>query len=264
MKEEVMIWGKTYPNLSDTHQETVCTGGSIVATGQPVRLYPIRHRYLPEMERFSLFDVVQMDIQDSTKDSRPESCRLVHPRIEKLYHVPSTNGWIERHRIIYRDTSWHYGCLERLHEERERGDASLGFVPVGSLEGAEAEPRSDEEREEHEEKLARIKAQLDLLEGEVKDLDFFPYRFRVRWRCRTSDCPGHHGQVLDWGLYQLARRRGVRKAVEKLEDLGDVERYDLHFFMGNYKAHQQYFGVVALWYPLRTELEQALQQGSLL
>lgn len=264
MKQNVLIWGKTYPNLSDTHRETVCTGGSLIESGKPVRLYPIRMRYLPELEQFSLYDVVRIDVRPSTSDSRPESCKLIHPRVEKLYHVSTNNGWIERHRIIHRDTSWHYDCFDHLRQARERSKASLGFVKVRSLDNVEVEKRPEEERVAHMKKLEKLQAQPDLLEGEVKTLDFFPYRFRVWWHCMAADCEGHHAMVLDWGLGQLARKRDTSAAVAKMESLGDLDRYDLGFFMGNYKAHPQNFGVVALWYPLRADLERALLQGALL
>lgn len=264
MRREILIWGKTYPELSESHRETVCTGGCIVETGEPVRLYPVKLRYLPDIQQFSLFDVVSMDIKPSTSDYRPESYKLAHPRIDPLYDVPTTNGWIQRHRIVFRDTSWHYGCLNDLEEARQISNTSLGFVRVASLDSVEYEKRPDEDREAHERKLDRLKSQPDLLEGEMKDLEFFPFRIRAYWTCESFDCDGHNAMVLDWGLGQLARKRGIAAAVRKMESLGDLDRYDLRFFLGNYKAHPQNFGVVALWYPLRGQLEEALQQGSLL
>lgn len=264
MRRKILIWGKTYPNLSESHRETVCTGGCLADTGAPVRLYPIKLRYLPELQQFSLYDVVSMAVRPSTSDPRPESMKLAHPRIDPEYHVPTDAGWIQRYRIIFRDKSWHYPCLAKLHEARERDSSSLGFIKVRALDSVEAEDRPDEDRGAHERKLRRLKAQPDLLEGETKDLEFFPYRIRVRWRCSDLECPGHHAQVLDWGLGQLARKAGIAKAIDKMKSLGDLDRLDLAFFVGNYKQHPQHFGVVALWYPPRQKLRQALEQSDLL
>ena len=41
----VLIWGKTYPELSKKYVETVCTGG-VREDGSPIRLYPVPLRYL--------------------------------------------------------------------------------------------------------------------------------------------------------------------------------------------------------------------------
>jgi hypothetical protein len=42
---KVLIFGKTYPELSTKYVETVCTGG-LLESGQPIRLYPVPLRYL--------------------------------------------------------------------------------------------------------------------------------------------------------------------------------------------------------------------------
>src|SRR5689334_7137004 len=43
--EQVLIWGKTYPELSRRYSETVCTAG-LRQDGTPIRLYPVPLRYL--------------------------------------------------------------------------------------------------------------------------------------------------------------------------------------------------------------------------
>ncbi|HLM44283.1 MAG TPA: hypothetical protein VK458_10455, partial [Myxococcaceae bacterium] len=121
----------------------------------------------------------------------------------------------------------------------------------------------------HQEKLARLMSKLDLFGQPQRQLEFYPFKIRVGWRCERLDgsrrCPGHTATVLDWGLGELARKAGPEKAVAKMESLADLNRYDLRFYMGNFKAHPKNFGIVSLWYPLRAEFERhAYEQGSLL
>ncbi len=51
-ERKILIWGKTYPELSKKYIETVCTAG-VLESGKPVRLYPITYRYLND-EQFKL------------------------------------------------------------------------------------------------------------------------------------------------------------------------------------------------------------------
>ena len=44
-REKILIWAKTYPELSSKYLETVCTAG-MLPSGKPLRLYPIPYRYL--------------------------------------------------------------------------------------------------------------------------------------------------------------------------------------------------------------------------
>jgi hypothetical protein len=56
-KIRVLIWGKTYPELSTHYRETVCTGG-VREDGSPIRLYPVPLRYLDTEKRYELYDWV--------------------------------------------------------------------------------------------------------------------------------------------------------------------------------------------------------------
>jgi hypothetical protein len=75
-REKILIWAKTYPELSSKYLETVCTAG-MLPSGKPLRLYPIPYRYLAgEKEQFSLYQWIAADILKKHDDSRPESFRI--------------------------------------------------------------------------------------------------------------------------------------------------------------------------------------------
>jgi hypothetical protein len=52
--KKILIWGKTCPELSTAHTETVCTAG-VTEEGTPIRLYPIPYRYLDEEDKFKKY-----------------------------------------------------------------------------------------------------------------------------------------------------------------------------------------------------------------
>jgi hypothetical protein len=70
-EHKVLIWGKTYPELSKKYIETVCTAG-VLESGKPVRLYPITYRYLND-EQFKLYQWITAGLLKNPGDSRPES-----------------------------------------------------------------------------------------------------------------------------------------------------------------------------------------------
>lgn len=260
---QILVWGKTYPELSARHRETVCTGGTFVETGRPVRLYPISLRYLDAHKQYSLYDIIEVPTAPSSKDTRPESRKVTGSGLNIVRSVPTDGDWAARHRIVFMDTSWHFDCLDLLKAAHARDRTSLGLIPVRTFDAIEVEERPRKERDEHDAKLKKLKEQTEIFAPATKHLDFLPWRFRVRWHCKASGCRGHHSLVLDWGLGELARRLGADAAVQKMEQIGDPVEHDLRFFMGNYKAHPQHYGVVGLWYPKRTKIEAALSQGSL-
>jgi hypothetical protein len=60
-------------------------------------------------------------------------------------------------------------------------------------------------------------------------------------------------QVLDWGLCELQRRDGDEKALNRMKELCDLDKYDLKFFLGNLFMHPASFLIVGMWYPKRRD-----------
>lgn len=251
--KRVLIWAKTYPELSDKHRETVCTGGC-TEDGQPIRLYPVPLRYLKEKARYRLYDWVTVRVQKHPRDRRPESYLVVGEPLQGEHLDPSGPGWPQRRDTVFRDTRWHYHCLEDLKRAQSTRRTSMGFVRVREVERVWIKYRTAEDRAQHNAKLARLKQQAkqtDMfgLRGQQFDLQFQDHRIHVAWRCQSPSCPGHTAGILDWGLAELGRREGAEKARERIEALANLAKHELAFFVGNFKAHQGEFGIIGLWYP---------------
>jgi len=130
---------------------------------------------------------------------------------------------------------------------------------VEMLERGEEENRSFSEKfADLQERLEAQRAQLTLFEQavppEMKRLDFLRARVQVSWLCQGADCAGHRMQVLDWEICELQRKRGDAAAVRKLQELTDLSRYALRFFLGNLFVHPQSFMIIGIWYPKKAHL----------
>lgn len=257
---KILIWGKTAPELSARYRETVCTGGCF-EDGSPIRLYPIPFRYLANEKQFRLYSWIEAPVRKSRSDSRPESYKVKWQAIDIVGpRLGTENGWAARREIIFKDPSWHFDCLEQLKDEQERSGQSLGVVKPREITRIKLEERSDEERREHEKKLRDLKAQIDLFGHEMKELDFLPFRVKLWWKCEANAadvrCPGHSATIFDWGLYVLGMRDGKDKALARIDELCDLDQYDLHLFMGNINRRRHIFTNVGLWYPKKMHMQQ--------
>ena len=259
--KRILIWGKTYLELSQQYGETVCTAGCL-EDGSPVRIYPVPFRLLDDYEQYSLYQWITAPTRPSADDPRPESYKIDVGGIDPGDTIGTDPGWMARRQIIEKDLSWHFDSVGDLKTAQRQSDRSLGIVPVGDVRRVYIEERSEEKEAEHQKQLHARRAQNDLFQEQSSPhLQFQKHRVKVEWTCGTPrsvhpDCPGHDMTILDWGLGELARREGPRKARQKMEKFADPRTYDLKFFLGNMLAHQKTFTIVGLWYPKRKDLRE--------
>lgn len=254
--ERILIWGKTYPELSATYTETVCTAG-VLESGQPVRLYPFPLRYMEKDSRFAVYDWITVPVSKSTRDTRQESFKVEYEKLQRLDHIGAgPAGWAERQRWVFKDPSWRYANMGDLLNAAKTANQSLGIIRPGIIEDVMLEKKTAGEEADFHRKLESVGQQHDLFadpEAARKELRFRAYRILLRWRCDgfCAQCrrAPHRMQVLDWGLFELAQKRGWEKAVQKLGEISNPGAHDFHLFLGNTKAHPHNFLVVGLWYP---------------
>jgi hypothetical protein len=261
--EKILIWGKTYPELSKKYIETVCTAG-VLETGKPVRLYPITYRYLND-ERFRLYQWITAGIQRNPSDARPESYKIDCDSIQIGEALPATpDEWGKRSEFVFRDKDWQFESVEALLEAQKRDKTSIGIVAPQTIIKVEVHDRSLEDAQSFEQKFDDLKrtveaqrAQIqmfgDAIPPEMKKLEFLKSRVIVSWRCFGPQCSGHNMQVLDWGLCELQRREGGDAALNRMKELVRLDIYDLKFFLGNLYQHPASFLIIGLWYPKRRD-----------
>lgn len=255
-----VIFGKTYPEPSKRYYETVCTGALRVSDGRPIRLYPIPLRYMSDDSKYKLWDEIEVPIDRSKKDQRPESFKIDPERLRCLDRVPpDKHGWAERRALLDRSTDWHYLGMAELKAANKARKTSIGLVVPGSVERVELAEKATEERQEFQKKCEdlRLRKESDMFDPLYHRLDFLPKEIYLHWSyarpCDTCARHPHRMKVLDWGLLQLARSKGWDAAVRKLEEISNPRTHEFRMFLGNFAQHPSNFGVIALWYPLRQE-----------
>lgn len=169
--------------------------------------------------------------------------------------LSTKHGWSARRAIIFKDRSWHYECLDELKARQRLDRSSLGLIPVADVEKVTLKPRPPESEEKHRERAAEMQ-QTDLFRGRQPELEWFPSRVHVSWRCRSPSCGGHGAQVFDWGLGELGRREGEAAMLSKMQSIADPRVHDLRFFMGNIKSYPRSFVIVGVWYPKLKHMQQ--------
>jgi hypothetical protein len=260
-EHKILIWGKTYPELSKKYIETVCTAG-VLESGKPVRLYPITYRYLND-EQFKLYQWITAGLLKNPNDPRPESYKIDCDSITLGETLPATGDeWGKRGEFMFKDKGWQFESVDDLQAAQKRDRTSIGIVTPRAITKVEAADRSEEDAQSFEEKFEDLKktveaqrSQIQMFEDaippEMKKLEFLKSRVMVSWLCHAKACSGHRMQVLDWGLCELQRREGSEAAVKRMAEICRLETYDLRFFLGNLFQYPTSFLIVGMWYPKR-------------
>ena len=263
--ERILIFGKTYPELSTKYTETVCTGG-LREDGRPVRLFPVWLRYLEGNKQYKLYQWIDVPITKSTQDPRPESFRIDPTRLVCRELVDTDGGtWRRRKELVFRDRNWHFGGLDALREAERTTKRSIGLIKPGSVDDVRVIRKEPGEREAFERKRRRLQAvkESDLFDPDYRMLSFLENDIRLYWRCedrcKTCHRVPHAMNILDWGLLELARREGRDKALSRLQSVANLSKHDFRLFLGTFRLHPKNFGVIGLWYPpLEKESDQML------
>lgn len=253
---KILIWGKTYPELSRRYRETVCTGG-VLEDGSPVRLYPVPLRYLDRDEQYQKYDWIELAIARNPQDARPESYRVKTDHMKFLGHLePGGEGWPSRKDFMFRNADWQFPNVDALKSAHEASGRSLGIIRPGQIDEVRMEEKPAAEASEFAKRLEEILSQGELFGSKPKELQYLRFHLKLLWRCAEpcSVCrrAPHDMKVLDWEALELARRLGFQVAKTRLEEITNLETMDFHLFMGNFAQHPSAFGIVGLWYPMKS------------
>ena len=241
-KERILITVKTYPTLSATYGETVCTAG-IREDGSWVRLYPVPFRRLDEKQQYKKYDWIECRLQRNQKDTRPESFRPLDPaELIPVAHMYTTDEWRERRQLIL-NTAKVYTSLEELIAGAKVNRMSLAvFKPAKILDFVWEE----EDREWNADKLRQMRnmyKQMDIFEDNAWRETFriipkLPYSFSYRF----EDVNGRESklQILDWEVGALfwncmeSCHNHEKLALDKVRKkyLDEFLTKDLHLFLG--------------------------------
>ncbi len=239
-KERVLIAVKTYPTLSKTYAELVCTAG-FREDGSWIRIYPSPFRFLSDDQRYGKYQWIELDLIKNKKDPRPES--YSPSNIDDIVlgdKIGTGQDWAYRRELILDPNDVHTN-LDTIIAGAKLMEYSLAiFKPSEVLDFIIEETDAKWEMS----KLEAAQAALDQgsLFDESNSSDFkitrkLPYKFSYKF----LDDAGTESTLMieDWEIGQLywncLKGSTPKEAAQKVRQkyLDDFARTkDLHFFMG--------------------------------
>lgn len=216
--ERILIAVKTYPSLSRSYDELVCTAG-FHENGEWIRIYPIPFRKLDFDKRYPKYTWIEVDIEKNQSDPRPESHRIKdYTKIKIVGEIPADGkSWDDRRKYVLKNI--HTNLKELIDEANNKNTISLAtFKPSRILNFSYCEVKN---REWNKDKLDSINArahQMDLFGGEESPfqvVDKLPYKFYYQFEdeegtqsCRPLITAGANGRLGD------SSRNGLCSEVE--------------------------------------------------
>lgn len=241
-KERILITVKTYPTLSKTYTELVCTAG-FREDGSWIRIYPSPFRFLNDDQRYKKYQWIELDLVKNKKDPRPESyspANIDDIVLGEAIGTGSKRDWAERKQLVLEPNTIHTNLDTVIAGAKAMEYSLVVFKPSEVLDFL-IEP-TDAEWEIG--KLEAAKAALDqgsLFDESTND-DFkimpkLPFKFKYKFK----DDSGKVSELMieDWEIGQLywncLKGNTPEQAAQKVREkyLDDFARTkDLHFFLG--------------------------------
>lgn len=252
----MMVTVKGYPVVGK-HGEAVCVAGVSTDTSTPkwVRLFPVPFRDLPGGQRFSKYDVIEVDeARRPSSDGRPESIRPNVDTLKKLRRIDSNGNWAKRYKYIEPLVIPSMCEMLRLQAESR---TSLGVFRPGEVIDLVIEQGDDQWGPSKQ----AITQQGSLLAPPKSELEKIPYIFKYKYRCCEDDCKGHEQSIIDWEIAAAFRqwRRdygseqvALQKLREKWIEVLCAPDVDTHFFVGNQHRHPRSFLVWGVFWPKKS------------
>jgi hypothetical protein len=269
--ERILILAKTYPSPSAKHTETSCVAG-INESGQPRRLYPVPFRLISGEQQFKKWQWIQVRIEKSPADHRPESHRVFVDTIQAEEVLTTEKKWALRRPWIEKLPS--FNGFTALEASREQAGISLALLRPKRLVRLEIVPADNPEwTEEEMAKLLHDQNQGSLFEQEedrkqLKLLKKLPFDFYYYYVCDTANGEVEYKhKIVDWevGMLFWTCKKSHGSAWEmpfraKLE--ADFSEKDLMFMMGNIHRFQYQWLIISLVYPPK-QIPEDVSQGQL-
>lgn len=239
-KERVLIAVKTYPTLSKTYTELVCTAG-FRGDGSWIRIYPSPFRFLSDDQRYGKYQWIELDLVKNKKDPRPESFSPSNiDDISLGEKVGTGQDWFYRKHLILDRNTVHTNLATIIAGAKAMEYSLAIFKPTKVLDLIVEETEADWEISKFEAaKAARDQGSLfdESDSGDFKIMPKLPFKFSYKF----IDDAGTKSTLMieDWEIGQLywnclkssTPERAAQKVRQKyLDDFAQTK--DLHLFMG--------------------------------
>lgn len=241
-RERILITVKTYPTLSSSYGELVCTAG-LRENGSWIRIYPVPFRLLDEYKKFTKYQFIEANVIRNSKDPRVESHKVDFESLKITGEKLNTKDCWQQRRNWVLGRGQVYDDLAYLIEAANvRNELSLATFKPAEIIDFIAQPVSGEWDQEKVLKIQQESRQLELFdEWEpvklTKSLNKVPWKFSYRLR----DAKGKESTMMieDWEIGALywnclkdcgVPEAAVKKVREKYFDLFCSK--DLYLYLG--------------------------------
>ncbi|MCF7954566.1 MAG: hypothetical protein K9M75_02075 [Phycisphaerae bacterium] len=242
--EKVLITVKTYPALSTSYGELVCTAG-VTEDGSWVRIYPIPFRRLNDDLQFKKYNWIELPLERNQKDDRPESFRPKDlTAIKTVGHMGTSDKWQERRRFILGKVKCFDSIEELICLAKEKNELSLALFKPKEVTGFYW--KEEDSREWDEKKLNSIIA--DMKQGQLFEQEEFKEDFKLarklpyvcRYKFIDSKGKSCDLSIRDWELGALfwnclkaggSEKEALEKVKQKYWDDFALTK-DMYFFLG--------------------------------
>ena len=258
----ILVTVKTYPTLSSTYDEIVCTAG-FRENASWIRLYPVPFRKFDEYQRYKKFQWIELDIEKNSTDVRIESYRP-KSEITLLDKMGTNNGWHARREFVLGRGAVYTNLDEVIARNRD-GELSLATFRPKEIIGVTSE---QDQRKWDKDKLDAVLQrgrQGHLFEEPMRDFKLvrkLPYKFRYE----LLDDAGKVRKLMieDWEIGALYWRQFEKRGSEDaaIDDVKHKYTHDLvvgrdtHLFLGTTKRWDARaanpFLVIGVFWPPQT------------
>jgi hypothetical protein len=267
-KEKVLITVKTYPALSKTYTELVCTAG-IKEDGSWIRIYPSPFRFLEKSQQYEKYQWIELDLEKNPKDPRPESYRPKNiDDIKAGNSIKAEGSWEARKEIIFGKNKVYTNLDEIISAAKNNEYSLVIFKPTEVTDFTYEKVDSEWElskKQAVEESLKQGSLFQESTSEDFKLMPKLPYKFKYHFK----DDSGKESKMMieDWEIGQLywncRKKYGEIEAVEKVKEKyfnEFVEKCDLYFFLGTvFESHVRKFRnpyvIIGTFHPRKTNQE---------
>lgn len=199
----VFITIKTYPSISESYTELVCTAG-FLEDGSMIRIYPVPYRFLKDYQQYKKYQWIDIDLVKRKKDFRPES---YSPKdIDKefiLERFVGTENWAERKNMVLKNV---YTNMSTLIADAKNPEKHISLAVLKPKEIVDFYWKSVS-REWDKNKLEKVKAKAQQytfgknIYEDFKIVKKLPYEFRYKFT--TDDGQTRDLMIEDWEVGML-------------------------------------------------------------
>jgi hypothetical protein len=251
--KKVLVVAKTYPNLSQKYDRTVCTAGIDLTCGKWIRIFPIRFFDLDyHRQQFRKYEIIELEVEKTNdKFMRKESHKANDASIKIIEHLDTSDNWNARKKLLMPLLS---KSIEELENNYEKDHTSLGIIKPKRIIDFKATP-IEACRPWEKDLILGIQQTLDGINYQ-SPLEKIPYKFSYVFECDDPNCTTRHDLMIeDWEICQLYRyekqrvgeQEALKKVVQKYKD-EFLTKKDLSFIIGTESKWNKWL-IISVFYP---------------